>query len=356
MKIIKNKGYYLFLLLFLSFLAIPVRGQKALDETIQKNVLLEKEIELLEKDSAILKDEIKDILLLIEKESLKYKDLNTEYNALLNSSSRESISVLAKQVNLLEEKNKTLKAAILSINKDLSEKSLELRNADSELQGMNVYLEIQKKQIYDSNKLYLNQKYSQMSLEKLADISNGMDEYKSLEGYSDYQKRINAASHNKELYDKAWGCVSTGKDCQNVSDLRTRIQILLNIKNDDYNKGIYKLTKEQFDELDSLDIKLSRYNNGIKELQSIVLKINADEEIIKIRNTKRSGSKKDCITLMKKYVVPEIGSEEARIFERYFKMIPYLEKLLRDYWDELKANPFDTPTKTEKIITELLVK
>ena len=59
---------------------------------------------------------------------------------------------------------------------------------------------------------------------------------------------------------------------------------------------------------------------------------------------------------MKQYVIPEKGSEVARVYERYFKMIPYLEKLLRDYWDELKTSPFKTPTKTETTIIDLVAK
>lgn len=356
MKIIKNKSCNWVLLLFFSFLTVPVRGQKALDETIQKNVLLEKEIELLEKDSAKLNDSIKDILLLIEKDSLKNKDLNTRYNALMSSSSQDSISALAKQVDSLEKQHKALQTAILSIKKDISEKDAELREADSELRNMNVYSEIQNQQAYKSNKLYLNQRYSLISKEKLEEFLNNMDEFKSFEDFTDYQKRVSAALNNKKIYDDASECVNTGVNYQIVDDLRSGIQTLLEIKKDDYNKGVYKLSKEQFIELDSLDIKLSRYNNGIRELQNIVSKVNADEEIIQIRNARRSGLKRDCIALMKEYVVPEEGSEEARIFERYFKMIPYLEKLLRKYWNELKANPFETPTKTEKIITELLVK
>ena len=49
-----------------------------------------------------------------------------------------------------------------------------------------------------------------MSLEKLTEISNSMDEYKSFEGFTDYQKRVSAALNNKKIFDNAWECVSTG--------------------------------------------------------------------------------------------------------------------------------------------------
>lgn len=350
-----NKVYYIFIVLFFCSLALPVRGQKALDETIQKNVSLEKDLEVLRKDSAKVKDGITEILHQIEKDSLKNKELTMRYNSLLSSTSQDSIIVLNQFVDSLENRHKSLQESISSIKKDISKKNVDLRNADSELQDMTVYSEIQKQQTYKNNKLYLNQRYSQMSLKKLAEMSNGIDEFVSFEDYSDYQKRITATLNNKELYDNAWDCVSTGNGYQNVDNLRSGINTLLEIKRDDISKGVYKLTKEQFSELDSLDIRLSRFNSGIKELKKIVEEINKDEDVVRIRSERKSSSKRDCLDLIKWYVIPEEGSEKDKIYQRYFMMIPYLEKLLKDYWNELKKNPFDTPTKSEKIIANLIV-
>lgn len=351
-----NKVYYLSFVLFFCSLALPVRGQKALDETIQKNVSLEKDIELLKKDSVKVKGGIKDMLLQIEKDSIKNKELTMRYNSLLTSTSQDSIMILNQYVDSLEKRYKSLHESIMSIKKDISKKSNELRNADSELQDMNVYSEIHKQQTYDNNKLYLNQRYSQMSSNKLAEFSKNLNDFTSFEDFSDYQKRIAAAMDNKALYDKTWDCISTGKDYQNAVNYRLKIAPLLEIKNDDINKGTYKLTKEQFNEMDSLNISLSRYNSGIKELKRIVEEINENEEIVRLRSERKSGAKRDCLELIKQYIIPEEGSEQEKIHLRYFMMIPYLEKLLKDYWNELKKNPFDTPTKSEKIITNLIVK
>lgn len=349
-----NKVYYLSFVLFFCSLALPVRGQKALDETIQKNVSLEKEIELLRNDSSKVKSGIKDMLFQIEKDSLKFKELDRGYKSLLSLTSQDSIVALNHYVDSLEKLHRTLQDTIVSIRKDISKKSNDLRNADSELQNMNIYSDIQKQQTYKSNKQYLNQRYSIMSLKKLTEMSNNIDEFNSYEDFSDYQKRIASALNNKGLYDNAWECVSSGKDYQNVVDYRSGINALLEIRKDDINKGIYKLTKEQFNEMDSLDIRLSRFNSGIKELKKIVDEINENEEIIRLRSERNSGSKRDCLDLIKCYIIPEVGSEQDKIYQRYFMMIPYLEKLLKDYWNELKKNPFDTPTKSEKTITNLI--
>ena len=351
-----NKLYYLFPVIFFCTLALPVKGQSDLEKKIQNNVTLEKEIELLKKDSANVKKEIRNQYLQIEKDSIKNKELNRKYSLLLNSTSQESIMSLSMDVDSLQKLHDSLQASIISTKKKISEKSIELKKADTELQDMSVYSEIQKQQAYKINLQYLSQKYSHMSLEKLNELSNSIDEYKSFEGFNDYQKRLAAALNNKKLFDDAWECVSTGHGYQNVYAFRSRINALLEIKNDDSQKGMFKLTKEQYNEVDSLDIRLSRYKSGIRELQGIVSKINSDEEIIQIRNTKKASSKKDCLALMRKYVIPEENSEGSRIHARYFKMIPYLEKLLRKYWNELKDNPFNNPTKTEKTISDLIIR
>ena len=138
-----NKVYYIFIVLFFCSLALPVRGQKALDETIQKNVSLEKDLELLRKDSAKVKNSIKDMLLQIEKDSLKNKELSMRNNSLLSLTSQDSIIVLNQYVDSLENRHKSLQESILSIKNNISKKNNELRNADSELQNMTVYSEIQ---------------------------------------------------------------------------------------------------------------------------------------------------------------------------------------------------------------------
>lgn len=351
-----NKVSFFSLVILFCFLALPVRGQKALDETIQKNISLEKDLELLKKDSSSVKNEIKKLLIQIEKDSIKNNELEKLYNSLMASVSQDSIIVLHQYVDSLDSRQKSLRVSIDSLKKVINNKNAEVRNADSELLDMNVYSEIQKQQLYKSNSLYLTKRYSIISIEELTELSKRVDDYKSFDGYEDYKMRLLAALNNKRVFDNAWNCVSIGSGYQDVVELRSSINTLLEIKNDDFRKGIFKLSDEQYNEMDSLDIKLSRFNNGVKELKSIVARVNADEEIIQIRNARKSVLKRECITRMRQYVIPEKGSEGARVYERYFKMIPYLEKLLRDYWDELNANPFDTPTKTEKTISDLVVK
>lgn len=350
-----DKLYCISLVFALCLLAIPARGQQALDKTVQNNVELEREIGLLRKDSVNIKKEITNILTLIETDAKTSVELENKYESLVVATSQDSILKLRNIVALLETQRDSLQTSVAAIKKKVDEKNEKLRTTDSELQNMNVFSDIQVQQTYKDNLLYLNKKYSQMANVELENISNDQNKYQSFEGFSDYQKRIAAALKNKKLYDVAFNCINTGHGYKDVYKYRIDINVLLELKQDFPKKGLYKLTAEQFGELDSLDVKLSRLNNGIKALKAIVSRVNTDEYIKNIRSTKNTTAKTECIERMKKYVVPQEGSEEARIYERYFKTIPYLDKLLRMYWNELKRNPFSVG-ETEKAIKNLIVK
>ena len=351
-----DKTYCVSLLVLLCTLALPARGQKNLDKTIQKIVSLEKDIESLRKDSSNIKNAIKERLLQIEKDSLTNDELNRNYESLIILTSQDSLATLVQHVDSLEKLHLQLQESIVAIRNDISEKNNMLEKSNADIENMNVYSEIEKQQIYQSNQLYLEQRYSEMSLEKLDDISNSAGEFISFPNYADYQKRIARAIENKHLYDKAWKCICTGENYQNVVALRDELIPLLELKENNADKGLFQLTKEQFNEMDSLDIRLSRYNNGIKELKKIVEEINKNKEIAQLRAEKKSGTERECINMMKPYVIPEKGSEQEKIYLRYFITIPYLQKLLKDYWSELKKNPFDTPTESEKTITSLITR
>ena len=99
------------------------------------------------------------------------------------------------------------------------------------------------------------------------------------------------------------------------------------------------MTREQFQEMDSMDIKLSRFFGGINKLK----------EIVKIVNGYRNQSDWD------KAIDYKNDVERSAEYQRYFEVIPFLKKLLKEYWEELKKNPLKTRTKAEEIIDQLVV-
>lgn len=349
-----SKAFYI--TIFLCILPLSAIGQKALDETIRTNVVLENDIVSLREDLSKVQKEINDLLLQIEQDSAVNKELVHKYDSLLITLSQDSMLVLSQCVDSLEMKHESLRQSLLSTHEKIATKRDELSSLTVTLRKMRVYAEIQKQQKFESNWLYLNQRFSQMSSDKLTDISRSTDEFKSLDGFPDYQRRIAFILESKALYDNAWEYISSGEASQNVKTFRTRLWSLFDMMKADSIDAARKLSGVQFNELDSLDIRLSRFNGGIEKLKGVVGDINNNKDVIRTRSGKSIKSGEECLTIIKKYIFPIEGSENDRISQRYFKMIPYLDKLLHDYWEELKTNPFDVPTKTETIIINLGVK
>ena len=132
-----------------------------------------------------------------------------------------------------------------------------------------------------------------------------------------------------------------------IDKTRDKLYELLDIKKDDPRKGIVKLSEAQYSEIDTLDIKLSRYGAGITVLQNIVKAVNESN----VRE-QYQGNESACIDAMHSIVISD-APEDVENRKRYFDMIPTLKALCQKYWNELQADPFNAPTETETLIMQL---
>lgn len=147
-----------------------------------------------------------------------------------------------------------------------------------------------------------------------------------------------------KLYEEGVKALQSNYNPQNIKRIRDQLKPLI------ANKNNTPLNAEQFTELDNLDICLSRFKNGVKELQNLMDCINNDATVKQLRQEGNDTNCTACIEAIRKYILPEAGSEGERIQQRYFDRVPYLKDKLRDYWSELQADPYIVPTKTEKEI------
>ena len=132
----------------------------------------------------------------------------------------------------------------------------------------------------------------------------------------------------------AWGCVADGEKLDSIGWLRSIFfEKLLSSPLKD------KMTREQFQEMDSMDIKLSRFFGGINKLK----------EIVKTVNSYRNQSDWDKIKAYRDEV------ERSAKYQRYFEEIPFLKELLNKYWKELEEDPLKVRTETEEKIDKLVV-
>lgn len=355
MKAKMNKVHILILIMLAFMPGWTAMAQDVLPAANGKNAALQKNILDLEKDSVRIAGQIAALAAEIKADSATNARFVSEYESLTGSVSAGSIAALRASVDALQERHTALLQSVDSVNRDIAAKTAKLKQIDSEVGEMDVYSEIQMKQTYEDNLRYLGQKYSMMSEDVLAGMAGDMDRFRKLDGFAEYKERVDAARANKKAFERAWHSLNSGKDYLKTIEMRDAIIPLLKIEADNLQKGEFKLSEEQFNELDSIDISLSRYNSGIRELKKVVEQINSDEDISKLRGAKEPQSKNELIRQINEYLLPEEGSDQAKIHDRYFKMIPYLGHLLDLYGKELNSNPFVTPA-VEKTIIELEVR
>ena len=80
---------------------------------------------------------------------------------------------------------------------------------------------------------------------------------------------------------------------------------------------------------------MSRYKNGVRELKAVVLAVNTNKDVNKYRSI---GDKDACINAIAAIVLPN-NDDIKRVYERYFDVIPFLKRMVDEYWSELQENP-----------------
>lgn len=194
------------------------------------------------------------------------------------------------------------------------------------------------------NNDYLNLRFSKMSMEHLKAMKDSLHEFGEQKGFAQYKEHLAFAINYKRARDKAWACVDRGEGLDSVA--RLRLDYFMPLRE---SVGLRaKMTQEQFMEMDSLNVKLSRVAGGIRNLRDIVATAK-----VKIANHLESELKgKDCLEVISKY---RKEVEESAKYQRYFEVIPFLKELLKEYWTELEKDPLKTRTEAEEKIDKLVV-
>lgn len=347
--------YCIFFLLFCSN-SFNVWGQNKLDDVVISNIKVEKEIASLKSQLDIYNDSIKKIKAEITNSEALLKKTIYKKDSLEHHKSKEFLATLNREVISLDSINNALLLQIKNTKRDLATKHKELANNQSAMSEMGAFSAVQREHKFEENLQYTKSRFSQIDVGKLQRFLEQSNEYSDMNKYDEYVKRLRFTIANMNIYNDGEKAINTPFNEDVIVSVRERIIIPTQIKNDNINKGIFKLTSNQFSELDSLDIKLSRYKGGMKVLKKIIIDINSDKQITSMRlDTNNRSNRTQLLNLIKPYIIPEAGTDRKEKFERYFKMVPYLEKLLKQYWYEIKSNPFIVSTKTESIILNTII-
>lgn len=325
------KVYHLLFLLLLSSFAIPAKGQES-EKTNQK---LQTEIEALRADADSLQVQLMEWT---TKVSASAKQLEV----LTRSVTMMDVRMLRETVESLEQKHLSMEDSVQALDAQIRKAEGNVQALEGKLEGMKVYSDTlnkeqkqrQMQELLAQNNDYLNLRFSKMSMERLKAMKDSLHEFGEQKGFAQYKEHLAFATKYKPAYDMAWGCVADGEKLDSIGWLRSIFfEKLLSSPLKD------RMTREQFQEMDSMDIKLSRFFGGINKLK----------EIVKIVNGYRNQSDWD------KAIDYKNDVERSAEYQRYFEVIPFLKKLLKEYWEELKKNPLKTRTKAEEIIDQLVV-
>lgn len=325
------KVYHLLFLLLLFSFAIPARGQES-EKTNQK---LQTEIEALRTDADSLQVQLMEWT---TKVSASAKQLEV----LTRSVTMMDVRMLRETVDSLEQKHLSMEDSIQAFDVQIRKAKDTIQALEGKLEGMKEYSnrlnkeqkQQQMQELLAQNNDYLNLPFSKMSMERLKAMKDSLHEFGEQKGFAQYKEHLAFATKYKPAYDKAWGCVADGEKLDSIGWLRSIFfEKLLSSPLKD------KMTREQFQEMDSMDIKLSRFFGGINKLK----------EIVKTVNSYRNQSDWDKIKAYRDNV------ERSAECQRYFEVIPFLKELLEEYWKELEENPLKTRTKTEEIIKQIVV-
>ena len=335
MKVVRN-----IIVLMCFFLSLPSYAQKDdWKELVRKNIELKDELARAISDTLSLSQMNINYKNLMSGVDERIASINQQIEDIQTSVDPKNISAVTSQVDSLTKVKSRLDSTKRSLSSELAILKKQRTELQRELSNMGVYNTVKNDRIFADNLLVLSKRYSDVTDDELRDISESINLFAYRKDFNEYEGRVAAAIRNRSLYQKAQTALSTKYDAEVVDGLRGELYKLLTIDTDDVTTGRFKLTEEQFSQIDSLDIRLSRYKNGVRELQAVVLAINTNEDVNKYRSI---GDKEACVNAIAAIILPD-NDNMKRVYERYFDIIPFLKQMLDEYWSELQENPL-TPS------------
>lgn len=337
-----------FLAIFLSIMAYPASAQKdEWKEIVQNNLQIEKDIQSLIADTLVLHQAI----VKFDAEQLRLNaqinSIAKKYEELKADADKKTINIIQQKVDSLYEVVKELQDRKKELSAINSQRETTLSDLNRSMSSMGVYSVLRDEQMFSLYQKTLLKPYSVITIENLSEIESKLNSFTMRPDFIEFRSHLSSCKKNKVLYDAAEALLKVKYDANEIDKTRDKLYELLDIKESDFSKGVVKLSDAQYSEIDTLDIKLSRYGDGIDVLQGIVKAVN-DSGV----REQYQEDKNACVEAMQSIVISG-AFEDIEKRHRYFDMIPYLKDLYQKYWDELQADPFACPTEIETKIMQL---
>jgi uncharacterized phage infection (PIP) family protein YhgE len=317
------------------------QNHNSLDDVLARNHELQQEIRQRADSVTSLRNRMQQQLNQFNNQQVRCKQLQAQKQAL----SKDSLDSMEGFVKTLTERKDTLDNLIKTRQREIDDYRTAQRNIEDSLLRMTQYEELFTNGIYAQQRAYLTQRFSTMTLAQLDSMDASKERFCRKTDYAAYCAQLDTTRQHKSLYDAAYRAIATPYQYDSVQSVRNRILPFRN------NPGL--LPNLQYNELDSLDIKLSRYADGMLLLQQMVRHINDDNCVKAFRagdTTKQSVYE----TTIDSYLNPQ-DEEGKNNIKRYFDLLPYLDRLRHDYESELRTSPDNLPTPCEKAIMKTVI-
>jgi len=376
----KYTQYLCGLFVLIAYLSVPqAYAQTQLEKAIAENKVLLDKVQKLTESCDSLTDQVQ-----IKRDELaSLQRIIDSNNSIINEANsgapQNKLKALQTQVESLEkevQKKREINTALHTQNDELKTR---ITITESELGNLGEYqavkarndAEQRERQLaekYEKNKNLLSKRYSQISEDELNEISSTIDDFKGMKGFPEYKKRVASFMKNKNLFEKA-NSLLTKPYTNEVEVIHDQLYSLLQIKKDISSKGVFALSKEnidgkvsQYNEMDTLDMYLSRYATGVTVFKGIINKVNQDDVVKSYRESKDSSNRKQCRDAIENayqsYSYTSTNGKKYKydeVVERYFVHIPYLKNAYKQYLDQLKKSPLKM-TEIEQEILSIKVK
>lgn len=339
----------------LLFIVLPSFGQNY-EKVLREQQNLKEQIVKQEKDSINITKSLIAVKAVSERLKADIEALRKEQEMLERGLSEEVIAEKEKTVGGLKEEQVKLSKTLETLKSKQQAKTMQIADLKKHTSDLNVYKGDIAKLDYEKCKAMLKMPYSKLDVETLQGMMASADQFKLMPEFEDYKQRLAFTLKNKSLYDLGRSLITKKYNYDTVNGIAWKVRNLRTQKTDAAKK-MFALSDEQKDDLFDLDRRTSRYTDGIIELQKIVININNDREVKRIRSEKekKSDAASACKESMKKYLVPSETNKLQYVIDYYFSMIPYLDKLFGQYKRELSENPL-VKTKIEKEILNYVTK
>lgn len=340
---------YVIFLFCLFLYSVSANGQdEALMNRVEKlhaeNLKLQKDIETLNFEISKLEKGIEDHKGQIATIDAEYKKLETSWNERTASVSPDVIAQLEKDIASLKKQKESLENEKTRLASQLEKTNNRIGGTQNQLASNGNYVAKMEQQEkakqkaelehqYAENKSLMTRKFSEISTGDIDRLKESKEKFKSMSGYSDYVKRVADFDKKYSWYREGIGYLKDLNAVGKVKALREKIIPYLDKnKKDNSANGFYTFSSEQFSEMDSLDIALSRFKGGIENFKALIQNINNDEKVKKCRDEKNAEV---CTEEIKSILYNSVEGKNMR--DRY-NVVTILNNMYNQYIEDIENN------------------